>query len=149
MKNILTIILSAICLTACSQPATIQDINKAIAVFSNTLDSTIVKKMTTTVVGPVNIDTLNIGDSTSGVFLLVIKATCNGSIAEGEKIVTIKKSGTSTVLSRDFIVMKYSGDSLFTNTTWQVQNVGNIVMIQVVGLANKTILWTYSKQLIL
>lgn len=149
MKNIFIIIVSLLSITACSQPATVKYVNNSIDSFSKTLDSSIVKKLTTTNNNPTIIDTLKIDGNPDGVFLLIIKSSISGAVASGQKIVTVRKNGTTVVLVRDFNVMPYWGDANLNNASWSTVAQNGMVFIKVTGIAGKSILWTISKQLLL
>lgn len=139
-------------LSACSQSLTPSDVNKLIDIKitqnNKTLDSVIVKSVSTSNGNTLPIDTLNLGTLTSAYYTLCLTATnkSNGEIASGEKRILIRKSGTQTRLIRDYTVVPFGGDSSVNNASWIVQYVNGIVVVKVNGLFNKNISWSLAKQ---
>lgn len=152
MKYIIILLLLVFSLGSCSQSITPSDVNKLIDIKitqnNKTLDSVIVKSVSTSNGNTMPIDTLNLGTLSFAYYTLCLTATnkSNGEIAAGEKRVLVRKSGNQTRLIRDYTVVPFGGDSSVNNASWLVQYINGIVVVKVNGLFNKNISWSLAKQ---
>lgn len=148
MKILISLLLiSNICFSQSIERAITDIVDSKISAFSYTLDSVVVRNVSSSSIAPFNIDTLKIPVGRNVLYLLSLKAQSFSSSDAGFGIKIIHVVNTGGVYSvssnRDLLGWGGSG-SLSPKINWNVITVNGLAVVRITGL-NSLINWTLTK----